>query len=822
VACARGLILLLTALLLASIGCSSAANHASGAGSGEDGGAGGRGGPGGPGNPGGGPSGGGVLPDGGIAPSPDACVPLTCPAVAANCGTIEDGCGGTLTCGTCGSGDTCGGGGTANVCGPGTCNPTSCALAGKNCGQMSDGCSATLQCGSCTTGETCGGGGKANVCGTGSCTPTTCAAMGKNCGSISDGCSGTLLCGTCTSPEVCGIGAKSNVCAVPCAEGCPTGFSCDADGECAGGSASGIDLNLQTVTVSGTVTLNGAAPVANSYCGSSYPLVNVSLTETTYGYSFTASAPCTGNTWSLSVYPGTYKVYVEGGGGSNAPETWYVANPSLALTSSQSNIALDLKTITASGTVTLNGVAPVANSYCGSSYPLANVNFTEVTYGYSFTTSPPCTSNAWTVALYPGTYKVEIEGGGGSNAPETWYVANPSLALTSSQSNIALDVKTVTASGTVTLNGVAPVANSYCGSSYPLANVNFTEVTYGYSFTTSPPCTSNAWTVALYPGTYKVEVEGGGGSNMPETWYVANTGLVVTTGQSNIALDLPTVTASGTVTLNGVAPVANSYCGSSYPLVNVSFTETTHGYTFTTTAPCTSNAWTLPIYPGTYKVYVEGGGGSNAPETWYVANPALALTATQSNIALDLETVTASGTVTLNGVAPVANSYCGSSYPLVNVNFTEVTYGYSFTTTAPCTSNAWTVALYPGTYKVEVEGGGGSDAPESWYVVNAGLAVTSAQSGLAFDLKTATVGGVVTLNGVAPVANSYCGSSYPLVNVNLTEVSYGYSFTSTVPCTSDAWTATVYPGVYRVDVEGGGGSNMPETWEVIVDRIALP
>jgi hypothetical protein len=45
------------------------------------------------------------------------CVPTTCAAQAKNCGTISDGCGGTLACGTCTSPATCGGGGIANVCG---------------------------------------------------------------------------------------------------------------------------------------------------------------------------------------------------------------------------------------------------------------------------------------------------------------------------------------------------------------------------------------------------------------------------------------------------------------------------------------------------------------------------------------------------------------------------------------------------------------------------------------------------------------------------------------------------------------------------------
>ncbi len=48
------------------------------------------------------------------------CVPITtCPAPD-NCGTLPDGCGGTVSCGAaCAAPQTCGGGGTANVCGGG-------------------------------------------------------------------------------------------------------------------------------------------------------------------------------------------------------------------------------------------------------------------------------------------------------------------------------------------------------------------------------------------------------------------------------------------------------------------------------------------------------------------------------------------------------------------------------------------------------------------------------------------------------------------------------------------------------------------------------
>src|SRR5262249_19995160 len=81
---------------------------------------------------------------------------------------------------------------------PAPCTPTTCAAKGLNCGTIPDGCGGTLTCGVCAAPQTCGGGGAANVCGV--CAPTTCAAQGKNRGTIPRGCGGTLTWGVCTAP----------------------------------------------------------------------------------------------------------------------------------------------------------------------------------------------------------------------------------------------------------------------------------------------------------------------------------------------------------------------------------------------------------------------------------------------------------------------------------------------------------------------------------------------------------------------------------------------------------------------------------------------
>lgn len=144
------------------------------------------------------------------------CVPTTCAIAGATCGTIGNGCGMTLNCGTCMSGSTCGAGGVPNNCGGGAvCTPLTCAQQNATCGQVGDGCGNILNCGSCVAPQVCGGGGTPNQCGGGvTCVPRTCLQAGATCGVIGDGCGNIISCGgnNCTPPQACGAGGVPNQC----------------------------------------------------------------------------------------------------------------------------------------------------------------------------------------------------------------------------------------------------------------------------------------------------------------------------------------------------------------------------------------------------------------------------------------------------------------------------------------------------------------------------------------------------------------------------------------------------------------------------------
>jgi hypothetical protein len=169
------------------------------------------------------------------------CTPLTaCPA-GDNCGTVADGCGSTIDCGGCGTGQFCinnqcvtaGGAGCIGACNidadcQDTCNPTTrpwcCDVATSMCFVSSN-----------------------NQC----CTPITACPAGQNCGSIADGCGGTLNCGTCAAPQTCGGGGTANQCG---GSACAVyGQACTSSSQCCNNST-GVACALFNTECTGSNT----------------------------------------------------------------------------------------------------------------------------------------------------------------------------------------------------------------------------------------------------------------------------------------------------------------------------------------------------------------------------------------------------------------------------------------------------------------------------------------------------------------------------------------------------------------------------------------
>ena len=107
------------------------------------------------------------------------------------------------------------------VCGAPTCTPSTCSSLGKTCGSVSNGCGGTLSCGSCALGQTCTN----NVCTTaptsppGTCAHSQCSSGAKLVGGctscVSSICAADSFCCASSWDSIC-VSEVASVCKLSC------------------------------------------------------------------------------------------------------------------------------------------------------------------------------------------------------------------------------------------------------------------------------------------------------------------------------------------------------------------------------------------------------------------------------------------------------------------------------------------------------------------------------------------------------------------------------------------------------------------------------
>lgn len=519
-------------------------------------------------------------------------------------------------------------------------------------------------------------------------------------------CGNMLDCGGCAGGLTCGGGGVANQCGTMCPTVCPMGYSCTPQGQCIGGDPTGLVLNVDAVNVTGGVTLNGVPLVKT--CSSASP-ATIIFEEINLGYQLSLNALCDATaSFSGTVYPGTYKVSVKGTTFSNLPQgTEYIVHPSITLTNMSNTLPLDVQAVNVTGGVTLN-LAQLVKS-CSSASP-ATILFHEINKGYDLTLNSLCDATAsFSGTVYPGTYKVSVQGTTFSNLPQgSPYTVHPSLAIQNANNALPLNVLAVNVNGGVALNSM-PLVKS-CSSASP-ATVLFHEVNQGYDLTLNSLCDATAsFSGTVYPGTYQVSVKGTTFSNLPQgSPYTVHPTLAIQNASNMLPLNVLAVNVDGGVTLNGM-PLMKT-CSSASP-ATVLFHEVNQGYDLTLNSLCDATAsYAGTVYPGTYKVSVAGTTFSNLPQgSPYTVHTARSIQNASNSLPLNVLAVAIAGSVTLNKAPPMRT--CSSASP-ATVIFKELAQGYTLTMASVCdTAFSFAGTVYPGTYEVSVAGTSFSNLPQ--------------------------------------------------------------------------------------------------------------
>jgi hypothetical protein len=269
------------------------------------------------------------------------------------------------------------------------------------------------------------------------------------------------------------------------------------------GPIADLAVDVTTLPVSATVTVNGAMPPA---CASGR-WGEVSAYETTKGYNYSIDVPCGPGPFAFAAtfYPGTYFVSVSVGGGESL-----ILARALVVAAPVEGIVLDATAVehAVAGIVTVNGAAP--GGECTSPDVRGVVRLDDVVTGTSLTLSIPCGPSlsdfAFAGTAPPGSYRVTIFGRA-SDLPGVAYVVPGMLTVAGPTTDLRFDIPTRRILGSLTRAGGTPV----CEFGALAANVDFIDTTTHATFVLPARCPFEggiAFHGDIYAGTYDVDVYG--------------------------------------------------------------------------------------------------------------------------------------------------------------------------------------------------------------------------------------------------------------------------------------------------------------------------
>ena len=342
-----------------------------------------------------------------------------------------------------------------------------------------------------------------------------------------------------------------------------------------------------------------------------------------------------------------------------------------------STVNLDVPTGLVAGVFKLNG-APTPLLDSGRIYlSSANGNGASINAGE--------TSGAFSVRVVTGTYDLYY---GGPSATSSLVPLTPSVRLASGitvtpagTTTVDADVPMVKVRGAITINGVA---GSVSGS----GEVRLRSALGGPDFLLASN-TVGTFNQPVVPGTYDVvygQVSKGTAVPINRSGIVMK-GVVIPVGTTaTLNVDVPAVTVSGALTMNGASVAGTSGMGS----VQLSTPEGD----LVTLGSLSSGTYSALVVPGTYDLYYAGAGASAAAaprNTKVLLKSAVVVPAAGATLNIDVPSAMVTGALTINGA--VVSSPDDEGQVLLRGPSGDATLGLT-------SAGAYAIPVVPGTYDV--------------------------------------------------------------------------------------------------------------------------
>ncbi|HND11194.1 MAG TPA: hypothetical protein PLY80_12195, partial [Pseudomonadota bacterium] len=312
---------------------------------------------------------------------------------------------------------------------------------------------------------------------------------------------------------------------------------------------------------------------------------------------------------------------------------------------------VDIQAITLTGRITVNGVVPPAERF-------GTVTLRNSTTGDSVALGMLTDASYTPKQIIPGVYDVYY-------AWDTTDTVNPpalprnqkalirsGVTLTSTQT-FNVDIPTVTLSGQITVNGVVPPAERF-------GTVTLRNSTTGDSVSLGTVTDASYTPKQIIPGVYDVfyswdTTDTVNPPALPRNQKALIRSGVTLTSTQTFNVDIPTITLTGRITVNGVVPPAERFG-------TVTLRNSTTGDSVALGMLTDASYTPKQIIPGVYDVFYSW-------DTTDTVNPpalprnqkalirsGVTLTSSQT-FNVDIQAITLTGRITVNGVVPPAERF---------------------------------------------------------------------------------------------------------------------------------------------------------------------
>jgi hypothetical protein len=437
-------------------------------------------------------------------------------------------------------------------------------------------------------------------------------------------------------------------------------------------------IDIPVVALGGQVLLDGVSPPASEYDDANiYFRDHLNHTEVHAGNTHDGS-------WALNLVPGSYDIiYRVETPGELTPRNDGAVLRSLDITGSLEVLNVEISSAPLTGAYLINTVPAPVSEYNDANIFLESDEGGTVALGNTH-------DQTFAMRVIPGDYALIYAHETGAEVPQNQRGRFDEVSVPVDGTTKDVDIPMVDLSGALTINTAPAPASEYDDGIVTLIGLDSSDTLLLAN------THDQGYAVKLLPGSYRVHYasETSGGT-VPQNTSVVLDELVVDSDATNVDIDIPAVSLSGSFTVAGGAPPDSVYEDGRIYLRSISSPDADAGASpdAVLLGNTRDGGYTAIVVPGEYEAfYTQETGGEVVPSN---QNASLGLVTVAGGMTLDLDVpvVALSGEFALSdGPVPMSAIDGGQLY-LRALAGDSVLLGDSF-------ANSFAVKLVAGTYGV--------------------------------------------------------------------------------------------------------------------------